>query len=136
MDWLAISKHLQNDYNPMKVATILINFALDVNRAKTQLIEKNRSSKKTRSEIVIVTKSYSEKSTKRKEKKKVSAESKSLDDSLLDENETTSCLEEFLVKATTESKTKVKRRTVSRQSSTASEYRYSRTVSRESTVID
>ena len=65
LDWLAISNHLQNDYNPMKVATILINFALDVNRAKTQLIEKNRSSKKPRSETVIVTKSYYKKSRER-----------------------------------------------------------------------
>ena len=85
-----------------------------------------------------------------KEKNKEWRESKNLDDLPSDEKQSNSGLEEYLETASTElkntngkrrtysrqSSTASERRTYSRQSSTVSESRYSRTVSKQSAVIE
>ena len=142
--WLGIPSHLEQEYNPMKVAIILVNFARDVNTTKTQLeADRKRHGKKTETDILGCSESQSKKNIKAKFELNV-CEKKIRDDSPTTEN-TAECLEKFLASTDLGNK-KGKQKSISRRSSTglgtpkrhsaiirrpssAAEYRFSRTIS-------
>ena len=136
LSWLGITSHLHSDYTPMKVAAIFINFCIDVNNVKRQLmLEQNKEIKR---KVVNIRRSASVLSLKSTDyDQQLGKTSKSLFSPQLRRKEQEPCLEEYLGIAPTEPKRmKGKRRPYSWQSSTSHDLRYSRTLSKQMAVIE
>ena len=139
LSWLGIPSHLHSDYSPMKVATILTNFSMDVKNTRNQvLIDQDKESKRLESNIVPIKRSMSAMNLKTVSKGPiVEPVFPVLYTPQLRRKQSQSNLEEYLTIASYESvRPRGKRRPYSWQSSSSLDLRFSRTVPKHKTLLE
>ena len=144
LSWLGIPSHLHSDYSPMKVATILTNFFMDVKNTRNQVSidqdkeSKRLESKRLESNIVPIKRSMSAMNLKTVSKGPiVEPVFPVLYTPQLRRKQSQSNLEEYLTIASSESvRPRGKRRPYSWQSSSSLDLRFSRTVPKHKTLLE
>merc|ERR1712055_1098511 len=119
LEWFGIMKHFQNEYSPTKVASLLLDFASDINFAKRQLEIDQKM--EIRKQEPVQSRNTPKETTKSEKNKKCNKSNDFCEQQTIETKYNSNNLEEYLASASKDlNKAKARKRTYSRQSSSSS----------------